>query len=65
MDNLNDYAEHRPPEFQIAIIIDNEDGGIFPLTSDECPKCLLPICNRKLLAYQLDLVAKSGGVGMF
>ena len=51
----------RPPEYQAVLIIDNEDDGpLFPLTE---PKCLLPICNKRLLAYQLDTLIQSGVVG--
>ena len=28
--------------------------------SEAIPKCLLPIANRELLAYQLDVLARSG-----
>ena len=52
----------RSPEFQAVIIVDYDDGRLFPLT-EGCPKCLLPIANRRLLAYQLDLLSKSGAVG--
>ena len=34
----------------------------YPLTED-CPKCLLPVANRKLLSYQLDMLNKSGTLG--
>lgn len=52
----------RFPEYQAVIIVDNDDGRLFPLT-EGCPKCLLPIANRRLLAYQLDLLSKSGALG--
>ena len=35
---------------------------MFPLTED-APKCLLPIANRRLLGFQLDMLAKSGAAG--
>jgi hypothetical protein len=57
-----DYQDLRSPEFQAVIIVDYDDGRLFPLT-ENTPKCLLPIANRKLLAYQLDMLAKSGVVG--
>jgi len=46
------------------LIIDYDDGRMFPLTEDT-PKCLLPVGNRRLLSYQLDMLAKSGVVGMY
>jgi len=53
----------RPPEYQAVLIIDNEDDRpLFPLTE---PKCLLPICNKRLLAYQLDTLIQSGVAGTF
>ena len=53
----------RPPEYQAVLIIDNEDDGpLFPLTE---PKCLLPICNKRLLAYQLDTLIQSGVAGSY
>jgi translation initiation factor eIF-2B subunit epsilon len=62
MENI-DYNDTRSPEFQAVIIVDYDDGRLFPLTNNT-PCCLLPIANRKLLAYQLDMLAKSGIVGM-
>jgi hypothetical protein len=53
----------RGPEFQAVLIIDYDDGRMFPLTED-CPKCLLPVGNRRLLSYQLDVLAKSGIAGI-
>ena len=50
----------RSPEYQAVLIVDYDDGRLFPLTDGTYPKCLLPVANRKLLAYQLDLLAKSG-----
>mmetsp|Transcript_4173 Transcript_4173/g.6834 ORF Transcript_4173/g.6834 Transcript_4173/m.6834 type:complete len:550 (-) Transcript_4173:78-1727(-) len=60
MDSLNEFSDSlRGPEFQVVFIIDYDDGRMFPLTED-CPKCLLPVGNRKLLSYQLDMLAMSG-----
>ena len=50
------------PEFQAVLIIDYDDGRLFPLTE---PKCLLPICNKRLLAYQLDTLIQSGVAGNY
>jgi UTP-glucose-1-phosphate uridylyltransferase len=57
-----ELGEVRPPEYQAVLIVDHDDGRMFPLTED-CPKCLLPVSNRKLIAYQLDMLAKSGAEG--
>ena len=51
------------PEFQVVLTIDYDDGRMYPLTED-CPKCLLPVANRKLLSYQLDMLNKSGALGI-
>ena len=63
MNNLNDYGDSmRGPEYQAVLIVEYDDGRMFPLTED-IPKCLLPVGNRKLLSYQLDMLAKSGVSG--
>ena len=48
-------------DLQVVIIIDYDDGRLFPLT-DSLPKCLLPVANRRLLAYQLDMLTLSGAI---
>ena len=55
-------GEVRGPDYQVVLIIDNDDGRMFPLT-EEIPKCLLPIANRPLLSYQLELLSKYGAAG--
>jgi NDP-sugar pyrophosphorylase family protein len=60
----SEYVETRHPEYQVVIIVDFDDGRLFPLT-EQTPKCLLPIANKKLLAYQLDMLTKSGVAGKF
>lgn len=59
---MDSLGPTRFPEYQAVIIVDNDDGRLFPLT-EGCPKCLLPVANRRLLAYQLDLLSKSGALG--
>lgn len=56
-----EYADVRSPDFQAVIVVDY-DNRLFPLT-ETIPTCLLPVANRKLLAYQLDMLAKSGVAG--
>ena len=58
-----DIGLSRTPEYQAVVIVDYDDGRLFPLT-EGFPKCLLPIANRSLLAYQLDILSKSGAQGM-
>ena len=62
MSGCSDYLEMRHPEYQVVIIVDFDDGRLYPLT-EQTPKCLLPIANKKLLAYQLDMLTKSGVTG--
>jgi len=57
-----EYGDIRGHEYQAVILIDFDDGRLFPLT-EVTPRCLLPIANRKLLAYQLDMLNKSGITG--
>ena len=57
MDTLN---EVRNCDLQAVIIVEFDDGRMYPLVEDSCPKCLLPIANRELLSYQIDVLAKSG-----
>lgn len=52
----------RGAEFQVIIVVDGEDGRMFPLT-ENYPRCLLPVGNRKLLSYQLDMLNMSGASG--
>lgn len=44
--------------------MDYDDGRLFPLT-EEVPKCLLPIANRKILGYQLDLLQNCGATEVY
>lgn len=57
-------GELRGPDYQVVIIADNDDGRMFPLT-EETPKCLLPIANRPLLCYQLDLLKRYKAAEIF
>ncbi len=63
MDGLADLSESRGPEFQVVIIIEGDDGRLFPLTEGS-HKCFLPIANRSVLSYQLDLLCKCGASGI-
>lgn len=53
-------SDARHAEWQCVLIIEFDDGRMYPLVDESAPKCLLPIANRKLLAFQLDMIAKSG-----
>jgi hypothetical protein len=58
-----DFSLNRTTEYQVVIIIEYDDGRMFPLTEDR-PKCLLPIANNSLLSYQLDMLERSGATGL-
>mmetsp|Transcript_10983 Transcript_10983/g.13291 ORF Transcript_10983/g.13291 Transcript_10983/m.13291 type:complete len:386 (+) Transcript_10983:125-1282(+) len=52
----------KPPlaEFQAVILACAEEGiGLYPLTTDEHCTSLLPVANRPLLSYQLNLLDKA------
>lgn len=49
--------------YQIILCINYDDNRLLPLT-DDCPICLLPIANRKLLEYQLDFLKQAGATGL-
>jgi NDP-sugar pyrophosphorylase family protein len=57
-------STRRAPEFQVVVIVNCEDNRLSPLT-DTIPKCLLPIANRCLLFYQLEVLEKSGATEVF
>jgi len=58
---MDSFVEQRAVELQAIIIVEQDDGRMYPIVHSEAiPKCLLPIANRELLAYQLDVLAKSG-----
>lgn len=56
---METLVESRKPLFQAVLLVEIDDGRMYPLV-DDSPKCLLPLANRKLLAYHLDVLAKSG-----
>ena len=47
------------PPVKAVILTDVDSHALYPLTND-IPKSLLPIVNRPLLQYQLDLLFASG-----
>ena len=52
-----------PPHAQ-AVVLACEDGRrLYPLTQD-CPAPLLPVLNKPLLAYQLELLENAGYTGV-
>ena len=49
-----------PREFQAVVLASISDGdGLFPLT-EQLPTALLPVANRPLISFQLELLARSG-----
>ena len=51
-------------EFQVVILAGGNGNRMYPLT-EEIPKCLLPVANRPLLSYQLELLERVGFTGMY
>jgi choline kinase len=51
-------------EFQVVILPGGAGRRMFPLIEDT-PKCLLPVANRPLLSYQLELLERVGFKGNF
>ena len=58
---MNRFVE-RASDFQIILVIEQEDGRLYPLT-DTIPQCLLPICNQTWLRWQLNALEKAGAKG--
>ena len=56
------HIAHHLSEFQVVILAGGTGHRMYPLT-DEVPKALLPVCNRPLLNYQIELLDKAGFVG--
>ncbi|CAI5502596.1 unnamed protein product [Closterium sp. Naga37s-1] len=42
--------------FQAVLLIPTDDNQLYPLTSDELPRVLLPVGGRPLLSYNLELL---------
>ncbi|CAI5959279.1 unnamed protein product [Closterium sp. NIES-64] len=42
--------------FQALLLIPTDDNQLYPLTSDELPRVLLPVGGRPLLSYNLELL---------
>ncbi|GJP39664.1 hypothetical protein CLOM_g24012 [Closterium sp. NIES-68] len=42
--------------FQAVLLIPADDNQLYPLTSDELPRVLLPVGGRPLLSYNLELL---------
>src|SRR5258708_6766607 len=43
-------------EYDAVILCGSSGSTLYPLTSESIPKCLLPIANRPLIIYQLELL---------
>jgi hypothetical protein len=46
-------------EFQAVLLAGGRCARMFPLT-EKCPKALLPVANRPVIDYGLDLLEKAG-----
>ncbi|CAI7855941.1 unnamed protein product [Closterium sp. NIES-54] len=42
--------------FQAVLLVPTDDNQLYPLTSDELPRVLLPVGGRPLLSYNLELL---------
>jgi NDP-sugar pyrophosphorylase family protein len=51
-------------EFQVVILPGGSGRRMSPLT-EATAKCLLPVANRPLLSYQLELLERVGFKGEF
>lgn len=51
-------------EFQVIILAGGKGNRMYPLTED-IPKFLLPVANRPLISYQLELLERVGFSGTF
>lgn len=48
-----------------AVLLACEDGKrLYPLVTQDCPAPLLPVLNKPLLHYQLELLEKAGYTGV-
>eukprot|EP00727_Mastigamoeba_balamuthi_P007342 m51a1_g3228 hypothetical protein (449) ;mRNA; f:89975-91855 len=48
-----------PSEFHV-IIAGGSGSSLYPLASDDVPRALLPVANRPLISYQLELLERAG-----
>lgn len=53
------YLSMSRPEYQVVIVVEPDNGKLFPLT-EKTPRCVLPLANRPMLHFQLDLLISSG-----
>eukprot|EP01103_Thecamoeba_quadrilineata_P017632 TRINITY_DN6339_c0_g1_i1.p1 TRINITY_DN6339_c0_g1~~TRINITY_DN6339_c0_g1_i1.p1 ORF type:complete len:426 (+),score=80.29 TRINITY_DN6339_c0_g1_i1:44-1321(+) len=47
------------PDFQVILLSSGFSPQLYPI-AEESPKCLLPIANRPLISYQLELLERAG-----
>ena len=47
-------------EMQVVLLAGGLGQKMYPLTQSNTPKALLPIANRPLISYQLDLLEQCG-----
>ena len=47
-------------DLQAVVLAGGMGSRLFPLVHDTFPKCLLPVANRPLISFQLELLEKSG-----
>ena len=57
-------SKKKGSSLQIILCVTYDDSNrLTPLTEDT-PICLLPIVNKKLFGYQLEMLKQSGATGM-
>ena len=55
----NTHHDAMVVEFQAVVLASVSDGdGLYPLT-EELPQALLPVANRPLISFQLELLERS------
>lgn len=54
-----DEPDNRIEEYQAIVFAGGAGSKLYPLPSDTMPKSLLPIANRPLISFQLDLLENS------
>jgi len=52
------------PEFEVVLLSGGGGSRMYPLT-EEIPKVMLPVANRPLISYQLELLEKVGFTKVF
>mmetsp|Transcript_43745 Transcript_43745/g.50309 ORF Transcript_43745/g.50309 Transcript_43745/m.50309 type:complete len:452 (+) Transcript_43745:151-1506(+) len=60
MDKVGGNFSSKFKEFQVVLLAGGDGQRLYPLV-DDIPKCLLPVGNKPLIAYQLEWLEKNHG----